>query len=245
MPRYKIIHDTVHGSVKLDELALQLIDEPFMQRLNSIRQLGLCYLVFPGANHSRLEHSLGAYHLAGRVCRELEADPTEANLLRAAGMLHDVGHGPFSHVLETVLHQKTGKNHMEIGTGIIEGKLESYLGEENRIPEILESNGISPGDISRLITGSSKAPTLYDFPFPRAAEKGMGEDALPHYIKQLMHSTVDIDQIDYLLRDSHYTGVAHGGIDIDRLMRTLCIYNSELPVLWKIRSMYHRPNRRL
>jgi HD superfamily phosphohydrolase len=228
MPNYQIIQDTVHGSVKLDGMALELIDEPFMQRLNAIRQLGLCYLVFPGANHSRLEHSLGAYHLADKVCNELEVSEDEATQLKAAGMLHDVGHGPFSHVLETVLHRKTGMNHMEIGTGIIEGGLESYLGEKNRIPEILEKHGISPKDISILITGSSKAPTLYDFPFPRAVEKE--EDAIPHYIKQLMHSTIDIDQIDYLLRDSHYTGVAHGGIDADRLMRTLRIHKGDLAV---------------
>ncbi len=228
MSDYKIIHDTVHGSIKVKDFGLELIDEPFMQRLNSIRQLGLCFLVFPGANHSRLEHSLGAYYLAERICQELKIDEQEANLLKAAAMLHDVGHGPFSHVLETVLHRKTGMNHMELGAGIIEGKVETYLGETNSIPEILERKGIAPKDISLLITGSKKAPTLYDFPFPRAIDRT--EDPISHFIKQLMHSTIDIDQIDYLLRDSHYTGVAHGGIDVDRLIRTLRIHEEELVV---------------
>src|SRR5947208_14642902 len=103
MADLKTITDTVHGTIRLDPLTLDLMETLELQRLNSIRQLGLTYLVFPGANHSRIEHCLGVGHVAGRMADALGLPPEERALAIAAGLLHDVGHGPFSHPLDHVL----------------------------------------------------------------------------------------------------------------------------------------------
>src|SRR5881296_1953221 len=103
MADLKTITDTVHGTIRLDPLTLDLLETLELQRLNSIRQLGLTYLVFPGANHSRVEHCLGVGHVAGEMARALGLSDDERKLVQAAGLLHDVGHGPFSHTLEHVL----------------------------------------------------------------------------------------------------------------------------------------------
>src|SRR5213076_2451781 len=96
MADLKTVTDTIHGTIRLEPLTLDLLETLELQRLNSIRQLGLTYLVFPGANHSRLEHCLGVGHVAGEMAKALELTPAERKLVRAAGLLHDVGHGPFS-----------------------------------------------------------------------------------------------------------------------------------------------------
>src|SRR5438128_9767332 len=94
MADLKTITDTVHGTIRLDPLTLDLLETLELQRLNSIRQLGLTYLVFPGANHSRVEHCLGVGHVAGEMARALGLPDEERKLVQAAGLLHDVGHGP-------------------------------------------------------------------------------------------------------------------------------------------------------
>src|SRR5438128_1913149 len=106
MADLKTITDTVHGTIRLDPLTLDLLETLELQRLNSIRQLGLTYLVFPGANHSRVEHCLGVGHVAGEMARALGLSDDERKLVQAAGLLHDVGPGPFSHTLEPVLRRE-------------------------------------------------------------------------------------------------------------------------------------------
>src|SRR5207247_7414352 len=101
----KTITDTIHGTIRLEPLTLELLETLEFQRLNSIRQLGLTYLVFPGANHSRLEHCLGAGYVAGAMARALGLPEDERKLVEAAGLLHDVGHGPVSHTLPHVLRR--------------------------------------------------------------------------------------------------------------------------------------------
>src|SRR5882762_8230107 len=115
----KTITDTVHGTIRLEPLALGLLETLELQRLNSIRQLGLTYLVFPGANHSRVEHCLGVGHVAGEMARALGLSDDERKLVQAAGLLHDVGHGPFSHTLEHVLSRELAVDHMHLTQRII------------------------------------------------------------------------------------------------------------------------------
>ncbi|RLF81745.1 nucleotidyltransferase, partial [Thermococci archaeon] len=98
----KIIHDPIHGSMKISGLILDLIKTPEFQRLRNIKQLGLAYLVYPGANHSRFEHSLGTYNIAKRLGQELELSEEERTILEAGALLHDIGHGPFSHTFEQI-----------------------------------------------------------------------------------------------------------------------------------------------
>jgi len=228
---YKIVHDTVHGSMKLGRMRLELIAVPEIQRLNHIKQLGLDYLVFPGANHSRLEHSLGTGHIACRMARELELSDDERDLVTAAGTLHDVGHGPFSHTLEGVIHEFAGVDHMEITQDIIRGKYDMALeGAEDlpwmKVPEILERHGVDPDTVAQLITGGlAESEKRIEY------EEGMQHfSPEKNYLRQIIHGVVDADQIDYLLRDSHYTGVAHGSLDLDRLLQTIAVFNNDLVI---------------
>jgi HD superfamily phosphohydrolase len=188
------IRDPVHGYVKLEGLALDLTDTPQMQRLRWIRQLGLASLVYPGANHTRFEHSLGAYHLAGRLSDHLGVKEDEKQKLEAAALLHDVGHGPLSHATEAVLAPYLHKEHESIIDLLKTGELK----------EVLSGHGLRPVDIQSLINGN-----------------GLG---------QIVSGEIDVDRMDYLIRDAHYTGVAYGVIDRLRLLQEMTLHHGLLVV---------------
>ncbi len=220
----KIIHDPVHGSLKLDALCLSLLSTTEVQRLSQIKQLGMAYLVFPGANHTRLEHSLGACHLAHLIGKELGLPQEDVNTVKAAALLHDIGHLPFSHVFESVVHRHTGKSHVDIGAEIVRGR---YCGESGgNIPTILAEHGVEAEVVARLLKGGGQQTTLYDFPYPPAEAS---DNEKPH-LAQIIHGCVDVDQMDYLVRDAHYTGVAHGSIDLERLILTLRMHKGRIAV---------------
>jgi len=208
----KIIHDGIHGSMKLTGLILDLVKTPEFQRLRNIKQLGLAYLVYPGANHSRFEHSLGAWNVAKRLAQEVELNEDEGMLLQVGALLHDIGHGPFSHTFESIYkHYVREHDHMRLGQDIILGRINITESENGgKIPEIIESYGhdFGPEDVAKLILGQSRE----------------------RYLGQMLHGDVDVDQIDYLIRDAHYTGVAHGIIDLERLLKVLKIHDGELVV---------------
>src|SRR2546422_5572100 len=134
---FKTINDTVHGTIRLDPLVIDLMETLELQRLNSIRQLGLTYLVFPGANHSRIEHCLGVGHVAGRMADALGLPPEDRALAIAAGLLHDVGHGPFSHTLEHVLSSELSVDHMDLTQRIITGEDDNVAKDQRAaFPEV-------------------------------------------------------------------------------------------------------------
>jgi HD superfamily phosphohydrolase len=166
--------------------------------MNMVKQLGFTYLVFPGATHSRFEHSLGTYYLAREVSTRLGLEEEDVVDVSLAGLLHDIGHSPFSHSLEGSMMKIYGKEHLGVTVDIIEGKTprneisDSLGGHKNRVLKILKGEA---GVLSRIISGNG-----------------------------------DVDQIDYLARDSYYTGVALGAVDIPRIMRVLSIYRNELCV---------------
>jgi HD superfamily phosphohydrolase len=234
MPDFKIIHDTVHGSIKLDGLFLELLEIPEIQRLHGINQLGLAYLVFPGANHTRLEHSIGTCHVARQMADSLGLKQDERILVSAAAMLHDIGHSPYSHTLEMALHGKSQEDHMDVTKDIILGKKRIKMeveseGETPHIPDILEKYDLDPKDVSELISGALKnsdSKTIEDFHSHNNQMVFNDKMYLPHII----HGAIDADQIDYLLRDSFYTGVAHGTIDRDRLIQTIELFHNDLVV---------------
>jgi uncharacterized protein len=180
----KSIRDSVHGDLHLEEFEVRLIDTPEIQRLRRIKQLGFTYLVYPGANHSRFEHSIGTMYLASQLARNLKLDEDTHTLVRSCALLHDAGHGPFSHVSERVLDS----SHEELTSKLIkESQLGDILSEKFSVKEVLKViNGEGP--LGQIISGE-----------------------------------LDVDRMDYLLRDSHYTGVAYGVIDVERL-----IYNMKL-----------------
>ncbi|MBS3817719.1 MAG: HD domain-containing protein [Candidatus Thermoplasmatota archaeon] len=223
---YKTIQDTIHGSVKFSGLFLELLECPEIQRLSGIKQLGLTKLVFPGANHTRLEHSIGAYHVAEKMAQSLELDDEEKDMVKAAALLHDVGHAPLSHTLEFIIEDKTGKDHMDVTQELIEGEREIEDRNCPTIPEILDEHGIDPEDVSELIREKQDNVKITDF----NVHEGQGYFGEERYLYQMIHGSLDADQIDYLLRDSHYTGVAHGIIDIERLMQTVEIHNGNLVI---------------
>ncbi|MDO9096669.1 MAG: HD domain-containing protein, partial [Candidatus Methanoperedens sp.] len=172
----KVIRDPIHDYIELDELALALIDTPQVQRLRRIRQLGFSNLVYPGANHTRFEHSLGVYHLAGCLVKQIDENKREE--LLAAAMLHDIGHGPFSHATEELIERYTRKRHDDA----------EELLRKGAISDVLRDFSLSPSSIAAHIKGET-------------------------YIGQIINSEIDVDRMDYLVRDAHYTGVAFGLID--------------------------------
>lgn len=233
MSEHKTIRDSVHGSIRVDHEFLALAAAPELQRLHSIHQLGLAYLVYPGANHTRFEHSLGTFAVAGRMCSSLDLDARESSMVRAAALLHDVGHLPYSHTFEMVLHEQFGIDHAEISRRMIRGE-DSVLTEEEgkvlgkhvSVPEAIERMGLDPKEVARLLEGAEAQRPA------RGLDRHQGQAHFNsrRYLSQIVSGTVDADQLDYLVRDAHYTGVAYGVIDLDRLVETFDLFNGDLVI---------------
>lgn len=211
-----------------------MLEAPELQRLHSIHQLGLAYLVYPGANHTRFEHSLGTFSVAGRICAALGLEEEETGMVQSAALLHDVGHLPYSHTLEFVLHGQFGIDHAEISRRLIRGEQailsdadREIIGDSPSIAEILEKHGLSPKEVAGLLEGAVEEDASQKRLDKR---KGQTHFNSRRYLSQIINGPVDSDQLDYLKRDSHYTGVAYGVIDLDRLVSTLQIFNGDLVV---------------
>ncbi len=196
--KFKIINDPVYGFVKIEyELVYHLIEHPLFQRLRRIRQLGMTHFVYPGATHSRFQHALGAMHLMSSAIESIrgkghEVTYEEAEAASVAILLHDIGHGPFSHTLEKTLIQ--GVSHEDISLMMMENL--------NR-----EFNG-------RL--------TLAIRIFRNKYKK--------RFLHQLVSGQLDMDRLDYLRRDSFFTGVNEGSVGSDRIIKMLQIHNDQLVV---------------
>jgi hypothetical protein len=187
------IKDSVHDHIELEGVAEALLDTPPVQRLRRIKQLGTVQLVYPSANHTRFEHSLGVYHNASRALDSLGIGGIQAERVRAAALLHDVGHGPYSHNVEDVTHRHTGKYHDEV----------DELLQDGAVGRVLRAHDLDPGRVARLIRGEGK-------------------------FGQLVSGELDVDRMDYLVRDAHHTGVPYGTIDHERLVRELRYVDGEL-----------------
>jgi HD superfamily phosphohydrolase len=181
----KIIKDPVHGYVEVEDFALTLLDSPPLQRLRYIRQLGFSYLVYPGANHTRFEHSLGTMFLADVAARRFGLSDEDRTLVVAAGLLHDIGHGPFSHASEPLMEQILKTTHDDIERIVTQGT-----------GALLQEHGIDPGELCQIVKGN-------------------------HRLSGIIHGDLDVDRMDYLLRDAYYTGAPYGTVDAQRLIRYL------------------------
>lgn len=194
----KIINDPVYGFIKIPEQDLmQIIEHPWFQRLRNIRQMGMAHLVYPGAVHTRFHHSLGACHLMGKALDELSLknisiEPKDYLAARMAILLHDIGHGPFSHALENSLVE--GVSHEQISLLIMK-KLNLQM--DGKLSQAME---------------------IFDYQYPKK------------FLHQLVSSQLDVDRMDYLNRDSFYTGVSEGVIGYDRILQMLTVGNNELMV---------------
>jgi len=195
-----MIYDEIHGFIEINDIEKEIIDTPVFQRLRHITQIGLAYLVYPGATHTRFSHSIGVLHLANKVgnnlLREEYLSQDEVQLLRLAALLHDIGHYPLSHSLEICLTRLYGEraHHERLTVEILRRSI---------IADKLRENGYEPKDIIDILKGSYVNKLL----------------------TQIISSDVDVDKMDYLLRDSKHTGIAYGIIDIDRLVSTTAVDN--------------------
>jgi uncharacterized protein len=194
----KIINDPVYGFITIDDpLVFQVIAHPWYQRLRRIHQMAFAHLVYPGAVHTRLHHSLGAYHLMCNALTELknkgvEITPEEETAAKVAILLHDIGHGPFSHALENVLINNT--HHETISILIMRVLNEQMNGQLHKAIDIFTNNYTKP------------------------------------FLHQLISGQLDVDRMDYLTRDSFFTGVSEGVIGYDRILKMLAVKDGDLMV---------------
>jgi hypothetical protein len=140
----KVIRDSIHGDIFLEETELRIVDTLEFQRLRRVKQLGMTYLVYPSANHTRFEHALGALYLAGRLADNLHLEEEEKKKLRLAALLHDTGHGPLSHTSEELLKRHLGVGHEETTRRVI---------EDSEVTGVLEAGGVDPGEIVAILAG--------------------------------------------------------------------------------------------
>ncbi len=194
----KIINDPVYGFITIDdELILKIIAHPYYQRLRRIHQMAMALLVYPGAVHTRLHHSLGAYHLMRNALHELknkgvEITQAEEQGAKIAILLHDIGHGPFSHALENVLLEKM--HHEAISLMLMKELNKQFDGQLQMALDIFTNE------------------------YPKK------------FLHQLVSGQLDVDRMDYLTRDSFFSGVSEGVIGYDRILKMLTVHNGELMV---------------
>jgi HD superfamily phosphohydrolase len=200
------IKDPVHGYVYITEEEKEIIDSYPVQRLRRLRQLAGAEYVYPGANHTRFEHSIGVMYLAGKVTENPNVSQAiseeEAEAVRIAGLLHDVGHGPFSHVFEHLLTKKLNKTHEDITAWII---------KHSELKDLLGSFGYKAEDIAELAVGSL---------FMRGKA----------FLNQIIRSSIDVDKLDFVVRDTYHTGAEYGFVDVFRLIHTFDVLDGNLAV---------------
>jgi hypothetical protein len=193
------IADPIHKYIRFTELEKKIIDSKVFQRLRRIKQLAGAHLVYPAAQHSRFEHSLGTMHLAGLAGEHLFSigvlDKESIQELRIAALLHDIGHGPFSHLFEEALKATSNKNHESIGEEII---------CKTELSDILSGFGYSPSVISEISFGNSKVK----------------------FKNEIISGSLSSDLMDYLPRDGFFTGVEYGKVDHNRIINSFRVTNN-------------------
>jgi len=201
----KMVHldiiDPIHDFVRVYDNELKIIDTPIFQRLRRIRQLSGAHLIYPGAQHTRFEHSLGVMHIASMAGQALAEKGVvsfdDIQNLRLAGLLHDIGHGPFSHLFEEIFEEKRKISHEDLGRDII---LKTEIGD------IISKNGFDKKLITKLAFGDSKL----------------------QFMNEIISGVLSADIMDYLLRDGYFTGAEHAKIDHHRLTHSLDVYKNKL-----------------
>ena len=198
---YLEITDPIHDFIRLNRNERQIIDTSVFQRLRRIKQLSGAHLTYPGAQHTRFEHSLGVMHIASMAGKALQSKgittKDDISNLRLAALLHDIGHGPFSHLFEEVLQRKNKKSHEQIGKQII---------RNTEIGDILSKNGFDKKLIQNLAMGEGKL----------------------QFMNEIVSGALSADMMDYLLRDGYFTGAEHAKIDHNRITYSLDVYKNKL-----------------
>lgn len=216
------IRDPLHGPIPMSRAELQIVDSAYFQRLRGIKQTGFAELAFPGSTHNRYTHSLGAFHLAGIAFDQIFEDFEWKNaqerdqarsILRMAALLHDVGHGPLSHAIEQAMPPRkeiTGgagqATHEDYTQAILLKSSLTPLLQEVFWPEL-------PELVAGLIRGENKNPSAYEF--------GRQSWSLFPILSSLISGELDVDRMDYMMRDSHYCGVSYGHYDQSWLLSNM------------------------
>lgn len=197
------IRDPIHGYIYIGEDEKEIIDSPIFQRLRRIRQLSGAHITYPGAQHTRFDHSIGAMHLAKlaakKIATNMDIKPQYIEEIKIAALLHDIGHGPFSHLFEEVLAERRNISHEDITKRVI---------QETEIKDILQKHNYQPEILSDLAIGLSQKRPLY--------------------MNELVAGVLSVDTMDYLPRDSYFTGVEYGQVDIHRIINSFNIINEHL-----------------
>ncbi len=200
------IKDPVHGYVYITEAERQLIDSYPVQRLRRLRQLAGSEFVYSGANHTRFEHSIGVMYLAGRLKENQNLSPLiseeEFDIVRMASLLHDVGHGPFSHIFEHLLVKFLNKTHEDMTRWLI---------QESELKDIINRVGYRADDVAKLAVGELRQPGKA-------------------FLDQIIQSAIDIDKLDFVVRDTYHTGAEYGYVDVFRLIHMLDVLGENLAV---------------
>jgi HD superfamily phosphohydrolase len=216
--RHKVICDPVHGDIGISALEEQLIDAPSFQRLRHLKQLGLASLVYPNASHSRFAHSLGVFQIMSRVIDFLvdrgRLKDEDRRIMRVAALLHDIGHYPYSHLMEYIDRDKHRPSYLvktRTKADLSDGASNRYPDHEKigqlvitqrlDIAQKLSTNGLDPEEVASIIRGEHRKSAY----------------------NQLIHSSLDMDRMDYMVRDSLGTGVPYGRIDLHYLLNNLDI----------------------
>jgi len=198
------IKDPLYGYIRITEVERKVIDTQPVQRLRRIKQLSGAEYAYPAANHTRFEHSLGTMYLAGVLAQSIPVDLSdqEVQKIRLAALLHDVGHAPFSHLFEPLLTKYLGKTHEDMAFWII---------TESELSSALRAEGFDPNEVGKLAVGK------------------LGDSQHP-FLDQIIRSSVDVDKMDFIVRDSYHTGAGYGYVDIFRLIYTMDILDGNLAV---------------
>jgi HD superfamily phosphohydrolase len=213
------IRDPIHKYIHITDVERSIIDTPVFQRLRRIKQLAGAHLTYPGAVHTRFLHSLGVMLTASKIFSHLanyfpeKVDKDGLQLIRLAGMLHDIGHGPFSHTFEEVLSEKRGMTHEEVASMLI---------SRTEIADLVSKAGFTAEEVSRLSVGKD----------------GLREK----WVNQIISSYFDADILDYLPRDSFFTGVEYGLIDSERIIDSMLLWEDSLAIdeaaLYALESLF-------
>ncbi|MDW8033972.1 MAG: HD domain-containing protein [Nitrososphaerota archaeon] len=213
------IRDPVYKYIHITDLEKNIIDTAVFQRLRRIKQLAGAHLTYPGAMHTRFLHSLGVMFIAGRILSHLanyhldKVNKDDLQLMRLAGILHDIGHGPFSHTFEEVLAEKRGITHEDVAKMLI---------KKTELNDILSKGGFNPDEIADLSTGKCSTRE--------------------RWANQIISSHFDADILDYLRRDSFFTGVEYGLIDAERIIDSMVLWGDSLAIdeaaLYALESLF-------
>lgn len=197
----KVIRDPIYGLISQTNEEIRLMNTAVFQRLRRIRQLAMAHLVYPGAVHTRFDHSIGTMHVAAKICERLEElrriDKDGTRIVRLSALLHDIGHGPFSHVSEYLLDRHYNRDAL------------GELGSQDRIHERLTVQLIQDSpEIGGILSDAERQEVV----------TLLSPSKQRNFKRDIISSSLDADKMDYLLRDSHFAGVAYGTFDLDKII---------------------------